>query len=456
MNEELSRLLAGELESDAADALFARIAREPELALAWERMMALPELLASLPMEAPPSALKARLYDMTAPVGGTFAALSAGVPSPYVDSAPDLFDPAPYAPDPLEDTLDADRRVLRSVPLDDRPQRALPRPSRRVWAGAIGLLAMAAAAALAIRTPAPPAAPAQVELPSGDSVVDGDVVVQAGDVRVHVDGRARITVEPAATNAALVVIDAPTVSTYTTPAAPRDALLSVERAGVSGQPATTGADIIPVTTTVGTFVRVQVERGVAIIGVEGGSTRLAAGESRSYGERRQATPERAELAPTVADASTATPDAVPVQPVVTSKDPHRNQLAARTTVARVPRDDERPTGEVVTADTVSEHLESLAFGGVSLVSLRCDALPCVAVYSWDGDRADWESMLIDDLVSSLPGELAIQQVSAELLVAGEKIETTSIAIGAELDGSEAAEGLDSVESERDLSEPEAL
>jgi hypothetical protein len=65
-------------------------------------------------------------------------------------------------------------------------------------------------------------------------------------------------------------------------------------------------------------------------------------------------------------------------------------------------------------------------------------------------------MLIDDLVSSLPGELAIQQVSAELLVAGEKIETTSIAIGAELDGSEAAEGLDSVDSERELSEPEAL
>jgi len=50
--EALSRLLDGELDPDAADALRARIAAEPDLREAWEMMTALPAAIAELPQPA--------------------------------------------------------------------------------------------------------------------------------------------------------------------------------------------------------------------------------------------------------------------------------------------------------------------------------------------------------------------------------------------------------------------
>jgi hypothetical protein len=50
--EALSRLLDGELDPDAANALRARIASEPDLREAWEMMTALPAAIAELPQPA--------------------------------------------------------------------------------------------------------------------------------------------------------------------------------------------------------------------------------------------------------------------------------------------------------------------------------------------------------------------------------------------------------------------
>lgn len=128
MNDELSRLLSGELPEAEAEALRARIATDPELAARWATLVALPDRLAALPEELP--------------------------------GAPPLA-------------------------------RA---PSRRRWLP-VALVAAAAAALLVVVSPGPPAA---LVLLDGAQLVDGHAAVLAGDVRVEVDGRARVVVEPGA------------------------------------------------------------------------------------------------------------------------------------------------------------------------------------------------------------------------------------------------------------------
>ncbi|MCP4807425.1 MAG: hypothetical protein GY913_28825 [Proteobacteria bacterium] len=59
MNDDLSRLLAGELSPDEEEALYDRIAEDPMLAAEWDEMQDLPGLLADLPDEAPPADLDA-------------------------------------------------------------------------------------------------------------------------------------------------------------------------------------------------------------------------------------------------------------------------------------------------------------------------------------------------------------------------------------------------------------
>ncbi|MCB9684219.1 MAG: hypothetical protein H6738_00285 [Alphaproteobacteria bacterium] len=65
--QDLSRLMSGDLPSDEAEALLARIEVEPELARAWEAMQTLGSELATLPEEAPPAHLDARVLGRATP-----------------------------------------------------------------------------------------------------------------------------------------------------------------------------------------------------------------------------------------------------------------------------------------------------------------------------------------------------------------------------------------------------
>lgn len=133
--EDLSRLLDGDLDPEAADALRARIAAEPELAEAWIAMQALPLHLGDLP-DLPP-------------------------------------------PEGLNDRVLAGR--------DHQP--ALRRISRR-WSRPAAIAAALALAWLWTR-PGPVAV-----LMSGSQFVDGHATLQAAHVEVEVNGRALIEVEP--------------------------------------------------------------------------------------------------------------------------------------------------------------------------------------------------------------------------------------------------------------------
>lgn len=131
--EDLSRLLDGELAPVEAEALRARIAGEPRLAAAWERMRALPRDLGALPDELPPPGLDDRVLGRTRP------------------------------------------------------------PSRR---GRWIALTATLAAALVLWVGTRPGA-GRVLVISGEQWVDGQMDVLAGEIPVRVDGLARIAVEPA-------------------------------------------------------------------------------------------------------------------------------------------------------------------------------------------------------------------------------------------------------------------
>lgn len=139
MNDDLSRLLSGELPPDEAAALRARIAADPALAAQWRRMMALPAALAALPMPAPPPAL--------------------------------------------------DRAVLAAP----APPAAVgrPEPAWRRWGAAVAALAAGLLVASLLPSPRP-----EVRVATGSQVVDGRVVLLAGDVPVEVDGKLWVRVEP--------------------------------------------------------------------------------------------------------------------------------------------------------------------------------------------------------------------------------------------------------------------
>lgn len=142
LHEEISRLLAGDLPSDRAEALRRRLLEDPEARRARDALLALDTHLASLPDEVPPP------RDLDARVLGT---------------------PAPWQ---------APRRAVRRIP---------------AWTvGAVAFAALTLAWALGGSAPEP-----EILLVEGTEWVSGAAVVRAGDHQVEIDGLVRIDVEPA-------------------------------------------------------------------------------------------------------------------------------------------------------------------------------------------------------------------------------------------------------------------
>ena len=147
MNDDLSRLLEGELDPDAEAALRAQIAASPELARKWAAMQVLPSQLADLPNEMSPPELR----------------LPGSLPQRPAVAA--RFEP-PASPSELP-------------------------PARRPWLHYSLLLA--AGLSIGILLPRPLA---ELRIARGAQVVDGRINVLAGDVSVDVDGKVQISVEP--------------------------------------------------------------------------------------------------------------------------------------------------------------------------------------------------------------------------------------------------------------------
>jgi hypothetical protein len=143
LDEDLSRLLDGDLPEPEAAALRGRIASDPEVARAWEAMASLPDALASLPV----------VPDDASPPGVPDALLVSALPSPS----------------------SLQRAGWR---------RALP------WAVAV------AALFFAFLRGTTPVGPERIQLIAGESVLDGDLHLLAGDRAIDLDGRARVFVEP--------------------------------------------------------------------------------------------------------------------------------------------------------------------------------------------------------------------------------------------------------------------
>lgn len=160
---DLSRLLAGELPPAEAEALRARIAADPALRARWERMQALPGLLAALPkVDTPPSTV--------APVAATTVAISP-IEAPVVPSGA----AAEGAPAPGRAPAGPGGRG-----------RWRHLPAFGGWLAAAGLLA-------ALLRPGPTRV-----LTAGTERVEGHTTLVAGPVEVEIDGVADVRVEPPA------------------------------------------------------------------------------------------------------------------------------------------------------------------------------------------------------------------------------------------------------------------
>jgi len=133
LDEQLSRLLDGDLPPDQAEAIRQRIASEPDVAAAWQEIQDLAQALADLPEEIHPPSLNPQILG-------------------------------------VEES--ATRRWAAWVP----------------WG-------LAAAAILLVLLRPVETAPT-VLLASGESYVEGQLSLMAGDQEISLDGRARIFVEP--------------------------------------------------------------------------------------------------------------------------------------------------------------------------------------------------------------------------------------------------------------------
>lgn len=402
MHEELSRLLAGELDPAAEAALYDRIATDPALAEAWATMCALPELLGDLPLEAPPAALTERLVAMTEAFD--FEPIERALSEAALDVAP-------FAPDPREDTIDhapSDRPRRLAAP---RVERSAARPwVRRSWLG-LAIAAGALAAALFLAEQVLPSSDLTLP-PEGESLVQGDVRVRAGDVRVHVDGRARIHVAPESTSAPdLVIVGSRVASTGTSIAAAAtstDGLVVVTSGHAdkveegSGPIRSTYATAVATAEAPRTIVTVSVERGTATIESDT-PVRISAGETRSVAT---STPSLRAVPPTPhgeEPRSTGLPVEDPrIDPDRAVADgPRLPEDADENHVAVAELDSElRSLPEAQWMEDVSTTvLADLDRGDVLLVDFFCEAA-CVAVYA-ENENTDW-SDLTAGLRASVP------------------------------------------------------
>ncbi len=466
MYEDLSRLLAGELDASAEATLRARIAADPALARAWADMSALPDLLGGLSFGAPPPALAARLAQMADQatfeddeLSDAAAAISAQLDPSHshhfeaFDSAFDAaFDSADQTMDPDADALSAPRHPVRARALARAPsstrgreafldqllapvQRsarvapATPRPSRRVGVTAVvAMMALAAGVALGLNAPGTPPAsdtPAAVAISEGTTTVDGTVDLRAGDVRVRVDGRARVTVTPdqalaarddgptaSATHtpdaAPVVIIDEAPVATYASPAElVRERIVAAWTTVVRAPPATTrtpAANPSPAVATNTTTaapssanyrVTVQVERGEARVAHEGLSVALAVGESRTFesGSLDAGKPR--------GGGRFDAPDSGTASQSHDQRDIDRAvRLAAALARTAAGRDGTNPTSgadtpEITGALYDEERLLAVLEGvpGADLVEIDCTVRPCIALVDYTGDDAAWTDTL---------------------------------------------------------------
>lgn len=455
IREELSRLLAGELDPASEAALRERIAEDPGVAAAWERMNALPDLLAALPIEAPPPALLAKLHAMTPAVtedmlrtdalDDAFAELAARAP------AYERYDELPFAPDPREDTIDPEPIVRPGAPvrLSAKPRTVTRSPAKpavaaRPWRAAGVAVGIAAALAVGVGVgfAARDAddAPARLSLAAGESVVDGDVDVRAGDLDLHVDGRARITVTPPgaradADAASLVVVHgavAETVGTArtraapTVVAAPQVARGSVERGGAAAPAPVRYSGVASVgraaaESGAGT-VTVEVERGDAVVRAAGVDVRVAAGQTRTFppGGAPEVVPAPRGPDPAAAEPTGPRPPEVRVDQAVARRDlPFDGaDVLSRVLAVLETTPTEWPTdlAEPWLADGVAARLlevEALV-ADATLADLDCDEYPCVAVYVATGAGPLAEDSLHAALREVFPSRTAFLQVAEGL------------------------------------------
>lgn len=430
MYDELSRLLAGELDPEAERALQARIAGDPALAAAWERMNALPDALAALPLAPPPPALLARLHAMV-PV-----ALDA-----HLDAEPEpALDPAPFAPDPREDTLetpfgrpDTGVRSAAVLPRARVERTVAVRPAPRPTVGRAWVLAGATvglAIGLVTGGLLPPGAPAGIALVEGDSVIDGDVQVRAGDLDLHVRGRARISVTPPVdtslthTRAAeLVYVPRPTRAATTTRALAEGppATSVTEPSGMDAPHSAATPSAPPLLLGSGVpareghgFVTVRVERGtVDVARPRTGGLRVTTGETRSFtlyspegalvpqvpgGGASETSPDPARSTPReiLAHRDLELPGGRPLGRIETSLDADRSVSPTGAATA----------GQLTALEALLLDVET-AVDGVTLTGFECAPGPCVAVYAGPGAEPGWRDLLPELLAEELGEEFEV-------------------------------------------------
>ncbi|MDP2310854.1 MAG: hypothetical protein Q8P18_32850 [Pseudomonadota bacterium] len=498
MYEELSRLLAGELDAPAEATLRARIATDPALARAWADMSALPDLFGGLSFEAPPPALAARLAAITArqmtnpptfeDTRGDPARFdqSAFDQSAFEDSAFDdraLIDPADETMDPEADAIrapqDAPRhpgrhpmraRAIARAPSTPRGREAfldqllaasaspdvlnspvLKRSGQKSAAStasgtlrrvgipaAVAMVALAAGVVLGLHTPQAPSAPAAVAVSEGTTTVDGSVDLRAGDVRVRVDGRARVTVEPGSRAATRDAPDAATAKNVHAPITGEALAARPERtperpagrypeqppelaAGAPDSPETSAAELVregfvaawsavggnaaptqpfelgapslrggtAANTSAPSYrVTVEVERGAAHVASDGLSVALAVGESRTF--------DAGSLSATPAHGGGAdgTPSELHDQRDIKRAVSLGAALARTAAAARA--DTPKAGGPLQDEERLLSVLEGVPGADrfeTGLLDIDCSARPCIALLDYTGDDAAWADAL---------------------------------------------------------------
>lgn len=324
LHESLSRLLDDELPGAEAEALRRRIDAEPEVRAAWEALQAAVSGLEGLPMEVrPPAALDARV---------------AGGP-PVVSTG------------------------------------------RGSWAvAAFGVVALAAAVLLGLRTPEP----STVVIGAGSSEVEGAMQVLVGDVVVDLDGRARIDVEP-----------------------------SGDPVRGAGQEVDMNNRTAILAGLAGAAITVTVYEGrAAVSGPDSDAVELEAGASHTVPQRRVvvATPDGADVDDeAVREAALRQRVEELTQELASIED----ELATERFAGRL-RDAELQRIQGVPSewgDDVPDALRPDAFEanvlpltdmpGFTVEEIDCSEYPCVAALRYDGDdqTLDWGSEVVDRLAA---------------------------------------------------------